>query len=86
MTDPRAAVLERFVREELLLDPEVTLTPRTRLLSEGLVDSLGAVRLAAFIEETFRVRFDDSDIRAGEVETIADILAVVDARRRADGA
>jgi acyl carrier protein len=86
MADPHAAVLERFLREELVLDPGVTLTPDTRLLSEGIVDSLGAVRLAAFVEETFGVRFDDSDVRAGEVETIADILAVVDSRRRADGA
>jgi len=62
MTDPRAALLERFVREELLPDPTVPLTPGTRLLSDGLLDSLGAVRLAAFVEESFGVRFDDSDI------------------------
>ena len=81
MADPRAASLERFIREELLLDPTVQLTPDTRLLSDGLIDSLGAVRLAAFVEETFGVRFDDSEIRGGELETIADILSVVDDRR-----
>lgn len=81
MTDPRPALLERFVREEILLDPTVTLSPTTRLLSDGLIDSLGAVRLAAFVEERFGVRFDDSEIRGGELETIADILAVVDSRR-----
>ena len=81
MADPRAAVLERFVRDEILLDQKVALTSDTRLLSDGLIDSLGAVRLAAFVEETFGVRFDDSEIRAGELETIAGILAVVDQRR-----
>ncbi len=81
MADPRAAALERFIREELLLDPMVQLTRDTRLLSDGLIDSLGAVRLAAFVEETFGVRFDDSEIRGGELETIADILSVVDDRR-----
>ena len=81
MADHRVTVLERFVRDELLPDPAVPLTPETRLLSEGLIDSLGAVRLAAFVEETFAVRFDDSEIRAGEVETIADVLRVVDERR-----
>jgi acyl carrier protein len=81
MADPRAALLERFVREELLLDPTVSLTPETPLLSDGLLDSLGAVRLAAYVEETFKVRFDDSEIRGGELETIAGILAAVDARR-----
>jgi len=74
-------VLERFVRDELLPDAAVPLTPETRLLSDGLIDSLGAVRLATFVEETFGVRFDDSEIRAGELETIADIVRVVDERR-----
>ncbi len=84
MGDPRAALFalfERFVRDELLVDGSATVGPRTRLLSEGLVDSLGAVRLAAFIEEKFGVRFEDSELRAGELETIDDILHAIDARR-----
>jgi acyl carrier protein len=81
MADPRVTLLERFVREELLADATLPVTPHTRLLSDGLIDSLGAVRLAAFVEETFGVRFDDSEIRGGELETIAGILDVVDQRR-----
>jgi acyl carrier protein len=81
MADPRAALLERFIRDDLLVDRAVTLGPQSRLLSEGLIDSLGAVRLAAFIEERFEVRFEDSELRAGELETIDDILRAVDARR-----
>jgi acyl carrier protein len=81
MADARAALLERFIRDELLVDRSLALQPESRLLSEGLIDSLGAVRLAAFIEETFDVRFEDSELRAGELETIADILAAIDARR-----
>ena len=81
MADPRIARLERFVHDELLVDRSVAVRPDTRLLSEGLIDSLGAVRLAAFVEETFGVRFEDSELRPGELETIAEILAAVDARR-----
>jgi acyl carrier protein len=81
MADPRIARLERFIRDELLVERSAALGPESRLLSEGLIDSLGAVRLAAFVEETFGVRFEDSELRPGELETIAGILAVVDARR-----
>jgi len=80
MADPRIARLERFIRDELLVDRSVALGPGSRLLSEGLIDSLGAVRLAAFVEETFGIRFEDSELRPGELETIAEILAAVDAR------
>jgi acyl carrier protein len=81
MADPRAALLESFIRDELLVDHHVQVRADSRLLSEGLIDSLGAVRLAALVEETFGVRFDDSELRPGELETIDDILAAVDARR-----
>ena len=84
MEDERAATLVRFVRENVADDARIPVTPTTRLLSEGVLDSVGVVRLAAFVEEEFRVRFDDSEIRSGGCETIADILAVVD-RRRASG-
>jgi len=81
MHDARIAVLERFIRENVLVDRTVSMNANTRLLSEGLMDSVGAVRLAAFVEESFGVRFDDSELRAGEIETIADILAAVEGRR-----
>ena len=81
MADPRAALLEQFIRDELTADRTAAVGPQSRLLSEGLIDSLGAVRLAAFIEEKFGVRFEDSELRAGELETITDILHAIDMRR-----
>lgn len=81
MADPRARVLEDFVHSRLLGDRRRVVTPETRLASEGLVDSMGLVLLAAFVEERFGVRIDDADLRAGELETIAGILALVDRRR-----
>jgi acyl carrier protein len=81
MADDRARELAQFVRTNLLAGAQDHVTPETRLLSEGLVDSMGLVLLAAFIEERFGVRIEDADLRAGELETIADILALVDRRR-----
>ncbi|HZR82443.1 MAG TPA: acyl carrier protein [Candidatus Binatia bacterium] len=80
MSEDRAAVLERYIRSNLLVDPSRPLAPDTPLISEGLVDSMGLVMLAAFVEERFGVRIDDADMRAGSLETIRDILAFVDSR------
>ena len=82
MNDEDAATLIRFVRESLVGDPRISVTLTTRLLSEGILDSVGVVRFAAFVEEEFGVRFDDSEIRSGGCETIADILSVVGRRER----
>lgn len=81
MPDARADVLIDFVRTKLLVDEGRTITADTRLVTDRIVDSMGLVLLAAFVEETFGVRIDDADLRADESETIADILALVDRRR-----
>jgi acyl carrier protein len=80
MNDHRVSLLVDFIGRNLLAE-SATIDARTRLLSDGLIDSMGVTMLAAFIEEEFDVRFEDSDMRAGQLETIADILAVVDSRR-----
>jgi acyl carrier protein len=81
MPDPRASLLLDFIRTKLLVDAGRSLTPETRLVSERLVDSMGLVLLAAFVEERFGVRVDDADMRTGELDTVADILALVDRQR-----
>ena len=76
------SVLLDFVRTKLLSDERLALTADTRLVSERVVDSMGLVMLAAFIEERFGVRVDDADLRAGGVETVADMVALIDRARR----
>lgn len=80
MNDDDAAALLQFIRDELLPDPTTAITPTTPLISEGLLDSLSVVRLAAFIEDRFEIRFDDVEIRAPDTESVSDILARVKKR------
>jgi acyl carrier protein len=61
MTDYENALAE-FVRNELLHGRKVALTSDADLLSAGIVDSLGILRLVAFIEERFGVRVADEDV------------------------
>lgn len=81
MDDDDTAALLQFIRDQLLPDPTMKISPTTRLISEGVLDSLSVVRLAAFIEERFGIRFDDVEIRADSAESVADILTRVRARR-----
>jgi acyl carrier protein len=81
MSDDRAAILVDYVRSQLLVDPARPLDADTPLISEGLVDSMGLVMLAAFVEDRFGARIEDADFRAGSLESIRDIVGLVDARR-----
>ena len=78
MRDERVRILQQFVRSRLAVDRPVTAD--TRLVSDGLLDSMGLVLLAAFAEERFGVRLDDADLRDGQLETIANIVALIDRR------
>jgi acyl carrier protein len=81
MGDPRSAVLERYIRTKLVARPVTSLADDTPLRGDGLVDSMGMVLLATFVEQEFGVTVDNGDVRAGELDTIARILAFVDGRR-----
>ena len=61
MTEHENALAE-FVRNELLHGRKVALTSDADLLSAGIVDSLGILRLVAFIEERFGVKVPDEDV------------------------
>lgn len=80
MSDECTAILVEYVRSQLLVDPDRPLDADTPLISEGLVDSMGLVMLAAFVEERFGARIEDADFRAGSLESIRDVVELIRAR------
>ncbi len=54
--------LMSFVKDELLHGRKRDLRDDEDLLSAGIIDSLGILRLVAFIEETFGIKVPDGDV------------------------
>lgn len=65
-----AEVLTRFVTEELLEEDE-PVKGDADLLAEGMVDSLGMMRLVAFIEQSFGYKVPPRDLTIENFRTIA---------------
>ena len=59
-----------FIQRELL-SPEVTLQTNDELLTDGLLDSMAVLRLAAFIEEEFQFKMQPADFVIENFQTIA---------------
>jgi acyl carrier protein len=72
--------LSEFVRSELLHGRKVTLTSDTDLLGAGIVDSLGILRLVAFLEDRFGVKVPDEDVVFENFESIGAMAAYVSQR------
>jgi acyl carrier protein len=73
----RAAVTQ-YVRENFLYArPDYPLGDDDRLLDDGVIDSMGAVELVAFIEDRFGVGIPDDEITEDNFGSIAAIAGFV---------
>jgi acyl carrier protein len=72
------AVLRAFIVATCLGPGETTLRDDEPLLANGILDSLGIVHLAAFIEETFGVAVPDEALLPEHFGTVRRVAALVD--------
>jgi len=76
----KKATLLKYVRSELLADSRMNPGVGDDLLSEGLIDSLGVVKLVLFIEERFGMQIPDEDIIFENFQTIQALADYLDRR------
>jgi acyl carrier protein len=80
------AVLHEFLVNDLLYDKGLeSLGPEDSLLEQGLLDSMGILRLMSFCEETFGVAIPDKEVVPDNLESIRAIANLVDRHRGAAG-
>lgn len=77
MTDYETALRE-FIREEILHGRSAALDAEQDLLGAGIIDSLGILRLVAFIEERFGVKVADEDVVFENFESIGTMARYVE--------
>ena len=65
-------VIRQYIDEELL-EEEGTLDDDENLLTDGMVDSMGMLRLVAFIDETWDIVVPPEDFTIENFRTIADL-------------
>ncbi len=53
----------------------------TRLLSDGLLDSISTIKLVSYLEETFGVQFEAHEMSADYLDTIPEIAAIVHSKK-----
>jgi acyl carrier protein len=84
MTDYENALTD-FVRNDLLHGRKVALTGDADLLGAGIVDSLGLLRLVAFMEDRFGVRVPDEDVVFENFQSIRAMASYVAQRLSTPG-
>ena len=77
-------IVREFVIREFLpgQDPEALALDQP-LISSGLIDSVGTLRLTLFLEETFQIEVSAEDISSGRLDSLAAIADLVASKRPA---
>jgi acyl carrier protein len=69
--------LINFIKNEYLGDEEMEITPDTKLISTGLIDSFSLVSLQAFIEREFKKRIPAPKITAASFDTVKQMVEII---------
>ena len=73
--------LSNYISAQILKQPKRVIAADEALISGGLVDSFSLVDLALFIEDTYSVRIDDTELNADSFDTLEQLVAVIESRR-----
>jgi len=80
MTAGIISTLSQYIATEILKQPKRTIAPEEKLISNGLIDSFHLVDMALFVEDTFGVRLDDTELNAGTFDTLGQLAELIHQR------
>lgn len=80
MNDDIIPTLGSFITSKILKQPKRVLRNDEPLISSGLIDSFNLVDLALFIEDTFGVRIDDTELNVNTFDTLFQLSELIKSR------
>ena len=80
MTSEIMQTLSSFIATQILKQPKRVIQPDEPLISNGLVDSFNLVDLSLFIEKTFNVTIDDTELNVQTFDTLAQLTDLIQLR------
>jgi len=74
--------LGKFLAEKILKQPNRKISADEPLLSSGLIDSISLMDVALFVEDTFGVRIEDTELNADTFDNLTQLAALIDSRKK----
>lgn len=74
--------LNTFIANNIIKQPNRILSPTDALISSGLIDSFSLVDLSIFIEKTFGVQIDDTELNAQTFDTLEQLQQLIVERQK----
>ncbi len=81
MTDAILSTIEKYIAAQILKQPNRRIMPAEPLISSGLIDSFSLMDLALFVEDTFGVRIEDTELNANTFDSLTQLASLVESRK-----
>lgn len=75
-------VLEKQIVSQILKQPNRKIAVDEPLISSGLIDSFSLMDVALYVEDTFGVRIEDTELNADTFDTLTQLAALIDSRKK----
>jgi len=72
--------LEQYIATKILKQPNRRISPEEALISSGLIDSFSLMDLALYVEDTYGVRIEDTELNANTFDSLIQLAALIDSR------
>lgn len=81
MTDTTIPTLENYIATQILKQPGRKISADEQLISSGLIDSFSLMDLALFVEDTFGVRIEDTELNANTFDNLNQLASLIESRK-----
>lgn len=81
MTDSIIFTIEKYIATQVLKQPNRQIAAEEPLISSGLIDSFSLMDLALYVEDTFGVRIEDTELNANTFDNLTQLAALVASRK-----
>ena len=73
--------LSEFISGTILKQPNRPVDPSEALISSGLIDSFSLMDVALFVEDTFGVRIEDTELNADTFDNLTQLASLIESRK-----
>ena len=73
--------LAGFIASKILKQPNRNISNDESLISSGLIDSFSLMDLALYVEDTFGVRIEDTELNADTFDNLTRLTALIESRK-----
>jgi acyl carrier protein len=81
VTDTILPDLEKYIAAQILKQPNRKISADEPLISSGLIDSFSLMDLALFVEDTFGVRIEDTELNANTFDSLNQLARLISSRK-----